>query len=167
MAEVVVINLPAGADILGVPNVQTEVLTQELTEVVVVVDTGKGDPGPVGPMGPPGDSVVPFSLDYAVEPRVGSQSYRFAFDATLAGVSACLRVAGTGSDLVLDINIDGVSIFTDQNDRPRILDGTDDLPEIALNVPIVSGNRLSVDVDDIGSTFGGEDLSVFIRFERV
>jgi hypothetical protein len=135
----------------------------EQIEVVAFVDTGKGDPGPMGPMG---DSVVHFSLDYNVEVRVGAQKYRFAFPATLVGVSACLRLAGTGGPTIIDINVNKVSVFANQADRPQIPDGSDDLPEITLNIPIVSGDRLSIDVDDIGSTFSGEDLSVFVRFER-
>jgi hypothetical protein len=145
------------------PQPPVELIVVQQVEVVALVDTGKGDPGPMGPMG---YSVIPFALDYNVEVRTGAQAYRFAFAATLVGVSACMRLAGTGGPTIIDININGVSIFTNQADRPRLLDGTDDLPEITLNVPIVSGDRLSIDVDDIGSTFSGEDLSVFVRFER-
>lgn len=172
MPEIVAVPAPQVTDVWVVENHELEYLGLEPQpplelivvkqfEAIAIIDTGKGDPGPMGPVG---HSVVPFAWDWTLQVVTGHQPYRFPFAAVLRGFSACLGAAAQGSDVVLDVNVDGVSIFTDPADRPRILAGTDDLPEITLNVPIVSGNRLTIDVDDIGSTFAGEDLSVFVRY---
>jgi hypothetical protein len=177
MPEIVAVPAPQVTDVwvvenheleyLGLePQPPVEIIVVRQTEAVALIDTGKGDQGVPGPMGPMGESVIPYFLDYDLEPRQGRGLYRFAFAAVLKGVSAHLRVPGEGSPTILDVNLNGTTVFPDQNDRPSIPAGTGDLPEISLNIPIASGDLLSVDVDDTGSTFGGEDLGVFIRFER-
>jgi hypothetical protein len=145
------------------PQPPVELIVVEQIEVVALVDTGKGDPGPRGPAG---ESVIPFARDYELVVAQGRQPYRFPFVATLVGVSAYMGVPCQGSPTVLDVNVDGVSIFANQANRPQIPVDTGDLPEITLNIPIVPGNRVTIDIDDIGSTLAGEDLTVFIRYER-
>lgn len=174
MPEIIAVPSPSNVDVWVVENNQIEVLGLEPAppveiiivnqpEVIRLIDTGKGDPGPQGPQG---ESLIVFAMDYNLYVKASVRSYRFPFDGTILGVSGCLSTAPTGSPVIVDINLDGVTIFPNQNDRPQFADGVDDLPEITLNVPFVSGNRCSVDVDDIGSTFEGEDLEIFIRYER-
>jgi len=166
MAEIVVVPDPNVTDIWVVQNAESDyasIVVVQPTPVVSLVDSGKGDPGPAGPVG---ESVIVFALDYEVEVRVGRQVFRFPYAATILGISACMRVACQGSPTILDLNVDGVSVFTDPNDRPQIPALATDLPEIALNIPIALGNKVSIDVDDIGSTLAGEDLEVFVRHER-
>jgi hypothetical protein len=123
-------------------------------------------PGPPGGPGPIGQSIIPFAYDYNLNPSNGQQPYRFPFAATILGVSGCLGVAASGSPVVIDVNINGVTIFPVQADRPSFAPGVTDLPEIALNVPIVTSDRLTIDLDDVGSTLSGEDLTVFIRYVK-
>jgi hypothetical protein len=166
MPEIVVVPNPNVTDIWVVQNAESDyasIVVVQPTPVVSLVDTGKGDPGPAGPMG---ESQIVFARDYEVTITQGRQAYRFPFAATLVGVSACMGVPCTGSPTILDINVDGISIFTNQANRPQVPPITGDLPEITLNVPIVPGNRVTIDIDDIGSTLAGEDLSVFVRYEK-
>ena len=174
MPEIVAVPAPQVTEVWVVENHEIEFLGLEPTppvelivvqqvEVVALIDTGKGD---TGPMGPAGESQIVFGRDYELMVAAGRQPYRFPFAATLVGVSACMGIPCQGSPTVLDLNIDGVSVFIDQNDRPQIPPLTDDLPEITLNIPIVSGNRVTIDIDDVGSILAGEDLSVFVRYER-
>jgi hypothetical protein len=123
-------------------------------------------PGPPGGPGPIGQSIIPFVYDYHLNPSNGHQPYRFPFAATILGVSGCLGVAATGSPVVIDINVNGVTIFPVQTSRPSFAPGVTDLPEIVLNVPIVTSDRLTIDLDDVGSTLSGEDLTIFIRYEK-
>jgi len=122
-------------------------------------------PGPPGVKGPVGESVTVFTHDYALFVTEGQQPYCFPYAATLLGFSAYLRVAAD-ADVVMDVNVNGVSIFADPADRPRILAGEHLLSEIALNVPIVGTDLLRIDLDDVGSTLSGEDLSAYVRHER-
>jgi hypothetical protein len=174
MPEIIAVPSPSNVDVWVVENSQIEVLGLEpappveiivvnQSQVIRLIDTGKGDPGPQGPQG---ESVIPYAMDYTLDPTVGIRVFRFPFAGTLLGVSGCLSTASIGSPVIVDINIDGTTIFADQNDRPQFAAGITDLPEITLNVPFVSGNKVSVDVDDVGSTFEGEDLQIFIRYER-
>jgi len=171
MPEVVAVPLQQATDVWVIQNTDTDVLVDvptppcELivslaTEIVAVIDTGKGDPGPMGPVG---HSVVPFAKDGPIEVSVGSQPFRFPFDATVLGLSACFRIPNT-TTVTFDLHVDGVTAFPNQANRPDIPGGDTDLPEITLNVPIVSGNRLTIDVDDTGGSFDGEDLIVFVRY---
>ena len=123
-------------------------------------------PGPPGGPGPVGQSVIPFAYDYSLSPSAGKQPYRFPFAATLLGVSGCLGTAASGSPVVIDINVNGVTIIANQANRPSFAPGVTDLPEIALNVPIVTSDRLTIDLDDVGSTLSGEDLTIFVRYEK-
>jgi len=145
------------------PQPPVELIVVQQIEVIALVDTGKGDQGIPGP---PGESQIVFARDYEVTVTQGKQAYRFPFNAVLVGVSACMGLPCLGSPTIIDINIDGVSIFTNPADRPQIPEIEGDLPEITLNVSIVPGNRVTIDTDDIGSTLAGEDLTVFIRYEK-
>jgi hypothetical protein len=122
-------------------------------------------PGPPGGKGPVGESVTVFTHDYALFVTEGQQPYCFPYAATIRGVSAYLKTVAD-ADVVIDVNVNGVSIFADPNDRPRILAGEHFLSEIALNIPIVRMDLLSIDLDDVGSTLSGEDLSVYVRHEQ-
>ena len=72
--------------------------------------------------------------------------------------------APIGADLIVDINKNGITIFTTQPNRPKITDGSNSgesgTPDI---ISLAKGDRLSVDIDQVGSTTpGGDDLLVTI-----
>jgi hypothetical protein len=80
-------------------------------------------------------------------------------------VFAHVGTAPTGDTILIDVNDDGTTIFTTQGNRPTIaISGTDD----ASGAPdggtaVAAGSIITVDVDQIGSTIAGSDLTVFIR----
>lgn len=85
---------------------------------------------------------------------------------TISLVKIYADVAPTGASLIVDVNKDGTTIFTTQGNRPEIaIDGHADdsgTPEITA---LAAGDRLSVDVDQVGSTIaGGNDLLVVVIF---
>jgi hypothetical protein len=73
--------------------------------------------------------------------------------------------APTGASLIVDVNDDGTTIFTTQGNRPEIADsGTDDTSGAPDGGTAVAKNSvLTIDIDQIGSTIAGSDLTVFVR----
>jgi hypothetical protein len=165
MPDIFVVETPPIIQVIETaPDVPVHIVEVASTAPVSVIEAQI--PGPPGGPGPIGQSVIPFVHDYTLFITQGQQAYRFPFAATILGVSGCLRTAAIGSPVVIDINVNGVTIFANQANRPSFAPGLVDLSEISLNVPIVTSDRLTIDIDDVGSTLAGEDLSVFIRYER-
>lgn len=85
---------------------------------------------------------------------------------TVLAVRSVVAVAPTGADLILDVNLNGTTIFTTQANRPTIAasatSDTSDAPDVTA---VALGDVISLDVDQIGSTDPGEDLSVTIVCE--
>ncbi len=83
---------------------------------------------------------------------------------TISKVKVYSDNAPTGASLIVDVNKNGVTIFTTQANRPQIAIGehADDsgTPNV---VNLSAGDRLSVDCDQVGSTVaGGDDLLVSV-----
>jgi hypothetical protein len=82
---------------------------------------------------------------------------------TVTAVSAYARIAPTGADLVVDVNKNGTTIFTNQAHRPRILAGaTTSAPTTVDLATWNPGEVLTVDIDQIGSATAGGHLSVVV-----
>lgn len=99
---------------------------------------------------------------------VGTGRFRFPFAATLVGVTAAINTQPTGAAVILDVNKNGTTIFTTQGNRPTIAVSTnattaEPTPDVTA---IASGDELRVDIDQIGSTVAGADLTVFVRYLR-
>lgn len=81
---------------------------------------------------------------------------------TISSVRASVGTAPTGATLIVDVNKNGTTIFTTQANRPAIAisgntaTGTPDVTSWA------SGDYLTVDVDQVGSTVAGSDLTVVV-----
>lgn len=119
--------------------------------------------GPTGPPGEPGLALAPitFSLPGPAQVLAGTARFYLPVQGSILHVQASVGVAPTGDDLVVDVNLNGVSIFTTQAQRPRVAAGTFvDLvspPDVAA---FVANDWLTVDIDQVGSTLPGEDLTV-------
>ena len=86
--------------------------------------------------------------------------------ATISKVITYSDVAPTGATLIVDVNINGTSIFTTQANRPIIaISGNTADSGAPDTTALVQDDRLSIDVDQIGSTIaGGDDLMVTVVF---
>lgn len=73
-------------------------------------------------------------------------------------------VAPTGASLIVDVNKNGVTIFTTQANRPQIpIDGHSDDSGSPDVITLAAGDRVSIDVDQVGSVIsGGDDLVVVV-----
>ena len=84
---------------------------------------------------------------------------------TIVGVRASVNTAPTGASILVDVNKNGTTIFTTQSNRPEIaaagftdLSGTPDVTGVSI------GDYLQVDIDQIGSTVAGSNLTVTIEY---
>ena len=81
---------------------------------------------------------------------------------TIAGVRASAGVAPTGASVIVDININGTTIFTTQANRPTIAASGFTSGKVTnmdvTSVPV--GSYVTVDVDQVGSTIAGGQLTV-------
>ena len=85
---------------------------------------------------------------------------------TLYAVRASVGVAPTGASVIVDVNKNGTTIFTTQSNRPTIAASTNTDTADAIDVTTwAAGDYLTVDVDQVGSTIAGSDLTVTVVAE--
>jgi len=75
-------------------------------------------------------------------------------------------IAPIGSNLVCDVHKNNTTVFTTQSNRPKIVDGntsgTSATPDVQT---VATGDLLSLDIDDVGSTVaGGNNLYITMHF---
>lgn len=83
-------------------------------------------------------------------------------DLTITQVRASVGTAPTGATLIVDVNLDGTTIFTTQASRPAIaISAFTAVNSAAPDVATwTNGHYLTFDVDQIGSTVAGANLVV-------
>ena len=112
-----------------------------------------------------------FFVNFSVggELVVGPGTFRlpFPYSARIISVKTAVAVAPTGAAVICDVNKNGTTIFTTQANRPSI-PATSNLSQIALPdvIELASADYLTVDIDQIGSTLPGEDLTVTVQLEH-
>lgn len=87
---------------------------------------------------------------------------------TIVGVTCTLGTAPTGATTFkVDVNKNDVTIFTTQSNRPIFTASTTIAHSGTPDVTSVTDNDvISIDIDAIGSTIAGSDLSVLVRLKR-
>jgi hypothetical protein len=121
--------------------------------------------------GDQGESMITFAQTGVLSVFTGAIRYRFPFAATILGITSAVNTAPTGASLICDVNKNGTTVFTTQGNRPTIAaSGTASHTGTSEAVPdvtaIAAGDYLTVDIDQVGSTVAGSNLSVFIRYKR-
>ncbi len=90
------------------------------------------------------------------------------FPIEVVSVRAAVGTAPTGAALLLDVNKDGTTIFTTQANRPTIaISGTETAAGGATpdaQADYAAEQTLSLDIDQIGSSVAGADLTVTIAY---
>lgn len=177
--EVVVTTAPVPETVLvPLDGVAEVVVTTALPETVVVPLGGVAETmvvpnaGPRGDQGEPGveRETIPFSHGGELQTHVGTSRFPVVGGPfVIETVAASLTKEPTGAAVVLDVNVNDVSIYSDQNERPSIpegarfgVGGTSD-----TNLTVGQGDLLSVDIDAVGSTTPGSDLVVSLRLRKV
>jgi len=79
---------------------------------------------------------------------------------------AHLGTVPTGATFIIDVNKGGVSLYTTQTRRPIIAISAATSTETATAdiTGLAKGNVISVDIDQIGSTVAGSDLTVSVSY---
>jgi hypothetical protein len=80
---------------------------------------------------------------------------------TITKVKLVVKTAPTGAAIIVDVNKNGTTIFTTQGNRPQIAigatTGDSGTPDVTA---LAEGDKLTIDIDQIGSTIAGADLTV-------
>jgi len=86
------------------------------------------------------------------------------YAATIVKAYAYARTAPTGAALIFDINKNGTTIWTTQNNRLQIAAGANTGTQTSFDVTsLAESDRLDIDVDQVGSTVAGADVTVELK----
>ncbi len=106
-----------------------------------------------------------FSLTGALAVVTGTGRFYFNRACTIVSVRIAVNTPSAGASIIVDVNKNATTIFTTQGNRPTlaagantVLSGTPDITTMA------QGDYLSIDIDQIGSTTAGSDLSVMVEY---
>lgn len=81
-------------------------------------------------------------------------------DLTIIKAKLVVKTAPTGSSIIVDVNKNGTTIFTTQANRPAIAASATTGDSGAPDVTALSeDDKITIDVDQIGSTIAGADLT--------
>lgn len=140
----------------------TTVTVDVVEEVVSIEDTAA--PGPEGPA----HESYPFTMQAEIEVVDEGllTEIPLAGPGIIESVQGTLKQAPTGSDAIFDVQLNGVSIWTDPADRPTWLDGSNTdvgpIDEFDLDT-FVQGDKLRVVPIQVGSTFRGFGACLVVR----
>lgn len=81
---------------------------------------------------------------------------------TIVAIRATVTTAPTGATVIVDVNKNGTTIFTTQGNRPTVaISGFTSGKVSNMDVTsLADGDYLTIDLDQIGSTVPGADLTV-------
>ncbi|GIH95356.1 hypothetical protein ACFFMN_23630 [Planobispora siamensis] len=110
--------------------------------------------------------LFPFSRAGALAVAVGTHRLYNDTGSSLAirGVRASVGTAPTGAAIIVDVNINGTTIWSTQANRPTIAIGANTSGKVTNynTATIADGAYFSIDIDQVGSTVAGSDLTVQI-----
>lgn len=116
--------------------------------------------------GPPGETLVvlPYTMSGALVEKTGAAPLPIMGGPyEILDVAAMVGSGPIGSPVVLDVNVNGVSIYDDPADQPTIAPGTTAAVAGAPALDEVGdGDAFTVDVDQPGSV-PGANLTVVVR----
>lgn len=99
---------------------------------------------------------------------VGVGRLRFPVDVVILEVAAIVDTAPTGAAIVVDVNKVGTTIFTAQGNRPSIAAGANSSQDAEPDVTAVAaGEWLTCDIDQVGSSVPGSNLTVAVQYAVV
>jgi len=112
-------------------------------------------------------SVYTFTVKGSLSTSSGTTRFYAPGPMTIDEVMIAADTAPTGQSVLVDINLNGTTIFTDQGKRPEITagnnEGTSDTPDVTA---LVKNDYLTMDVDQVGSTIAGGNLTVQVRCKQ-
>lgn len=114
------------------------------------------------------DHYVVFAKSGTLAVTTGTHRFYVQKAHKILEVEASVGVAPTGASVIVDVNKNGTTVHTTQGNRATIAASTfvDAATDVEVNT-LADGDYLTVDIDQVGSTLPGEDLTVVIRLRRV
>lgn len=89
------------------------------------------------------------------------------FIGTIIEVQASVKTAPTGASIIVDINLNGTTIWTTQGNRVTIVAGAYTGVQTTFDVlTLAVGDYFTIDIDQVGSTIAGAKLVVRLKIER-
>jgi hypothetical protein len=119
-----------------------------------------------GPRGP-GTAFVHMSIPGNLQPGVGQVPLRFNRAVNIASIYVDIPPDNepVGDDAIFDVNLDGTTMFTNQANRPKVLDGQNEGAAVVPDITFVpAGGKVTVDVDQVGSVVAGANALVTIEY---
>jgi len=111
---------------------------------------------------------ITYALTGTLAVATSSLPFMFPTAATILGVCASVTNPPSGDDIILDANLNGTTIFTTQDNRPRIVNGESKTSGIEVTTmditQVAAGDLLTVNIDQVGSSFAGSNLVVVVRY---
>lgn len=92
-------------------------------------------------------------------------TYRLKRACTVEDVELHVQTAPTGATLIIDINEDGTTIFSTKPEID-ISAETEDDNHVISDSALAAGAELTMDIDQIGSTVAGSDLTVLLHVKE-
>ena len=94
-----------------------------------------------------------------------SARLKLNYDVTIVKAKAYAKTAPTGSNLIFDINVAGSTIWSTQANRLKITAGSNEDTDITTfnTTTITAGQAITIDIDQIGSTVAGSDITVLLE----
>jgi hypothetical protein len=147
--------------------IDENVVELSVTENVVEVDVSEyvveiSSPGPQGPRGYLRET-APFTYMGTLSIYTGLGRWVFTDPGIITSVQLSVQTEPLGSDVVVDVNLNGVTMFPVQSTRPKIVAGQHSSAAAYVSVPVVPGDYVTVDIDAVGSTYAGGTLVAILR----
>lgn len=125
------------------------VVDEQVTELLFSQMGVQGIPGPQG--------ITPmFTRQNEISPVVGLTRFYFDTPKTISQVRASLGIVATGSPVVIDVLVNGVSIGTTS------IPANQNTATHATSTLVGSGDYVTISILSVGSTFSGSDLTVVL-----
>lgn len=109
--------------------------------------------------------IFPISVPGALTTGTNKFGFNMPFAMTLTGIFADVGTAPTGATLIVDVNEAGSTIMTTNK---LVIDATETSTHTAATPPTLTDTalakaaRMTLDIDQVGSTVAGSDLNVFL-----
>jgi hypothetical protein len=130
--------------------------------------------------------VYPIVVAGALTATAGVVRYPVPFAAELVQADLHVNTAPTGADILVDVNKNGTTVFTDQTKRlkvvaatnaatpakvtPGVVNGTNvpgiPVPSATPVATFAAGDYITVDVDQIGSGTAGSNATIVLTLRR-
>lgn len=106
-----------------------------------------------------------FSQAGTLATKIGTLRWYPRGTITLESVFICVNTPPAGQAIIVDVNKNGTTVFTDQTKRPTIAAGaftaTSGTPDVTSVTPT---DYIQIDIDQVGTTDPGADLTISVRY---